>query len=137
MARNENRERGRRGRVEGGSEGRSVSRSDGDGGRRPRGEETYRVCFDRYEVEELRDLIHDVDGDADEDVLETAREALSLGMKRDMAQEDRIVLRLTRGEKDACRRAIDATERAEDRKVLDEVGRKIQHALEKHAKTQN
>lgn len=99
---------------------------------RARGEETFRVCFDEAEAEELRDLIKDAEGDADEDVLDTAREALRLGMKRDMPEEDRVVVRLTKGEKDACRRAIDAEEGAQDREVLEEVARKVVHALEKH-----
>jgi hypothetical protein len=101
------------------------------GGNRRGGEETYRVAFLPYEVEELRDLLRDEDGDADEDVLDDIREALGRGGKREIAPEERLVLRLTRKEKDACRRAIDDKPEPGDDVVLAECIVKTDYALAK------
>lgn len=110
------------------------SRDRRGGGRRNtrQGEETYRVALVLDEVEELRDLLEDVEGDADEDVLDAVREALGRGTKRELDPGMRIVLRLTRHEKDTCRRAIDGVEDVRDRDLVPEILRKIEFQLKKH-----
>ncbi len=104
------------------------------GGRRNtrHGEETYRVALVVDEVEELRDLLQDVEGDADEDVLDAVREALGRGNKRELDPGQRVVLRLTRQEKDACRRAIDGKEEQRDVELIPDILRKIESQLKKH-----
>ena len=101
------------------------------GGNRRGGEETFRVAFLPYEIEELRDLLRDEEGDADEDVLDDIREALGRGTKREIDAEERLVLRLTRKEKDACRRAIDAKPEPGDDVILAECVKKTDYALAK------
>ena len=110
------------------------SRDRRGGGRRNTrpGEETYRVALVVDELEELRDLLQDVEGDADEDVLDAVRGALGRGAKRELDPGQRVVLRLTRQEKDACRRAIDGEDNQLDKEQLPEILRKIEFQLAKH-----
>lgn len=110
------------------------SRDRRGGGRRNtrHGEETYRVALVVDEVEELRDLLQDIEGDADEDVLDAVRDALGRGVKRELDPGQRVVLRLTRQEKDACRRAIDGAEDPRDSEQIPEILRKIEFQLKKH-----
>lgn len=109
----------------GGTQSRSYSRG---GEQRQQRSETYRVVFIEKEARELRSLLRDDEGDADEDVLEDVVAALAPGARRDRG-DDALTLRLTREEKDACRRAISEQWRDSDVELQRAVVRKIDNAL--------
>ena len=103
----------------------------GRNGRDKRGE-TYRVVFEIGEARELRALLQDDEGDADEDFLDAVIAALAPGANRNRTVEDSatvITIRLSLPEKDAVRRAVKEVWPSSDIPLLTSVVRKLDNAF--------
>mgnify|MGYP000904565256 FL=1 len=93
--------------------------------------ETFRVFMTRDEAEEIRALLRDEEGDADEDVLDGVYEALR-GRKRDAERE--VTVRLTKRQKESVFRALDDEGRESDESYIAEVLVELDLAIAKHSR---
>ena len=93
--------------------------------------QTYRVTLTREEADELRALIRDEDGDADEDLLDCVYDALK-GIKHEGERD--VVVKLTKRQREAVFRALDDTLRNDDETYLDEALIELDLAVAKHSR---
>jgi hypothetical protein len=93
--------------------------------------ETFRVSMTRDEADEIRSLLRDEEGDADEDLLDGVYEALR-GRKRDT--ERAVTVRLTKRQKESVFRALDDEGRESDESYIAEVLVELDLAIAKHSR---
>lgn len=95
------------------------------------GSQTFRVFLSLDETLELRSLVRDEEGDADEDVLDGVREALYLS--RENGPRD-VVLRISKEIRDALRKCLDDELKPTDDLVLQEALKTLDFAVAKNSR---
>ena len=100
--------------------------------RNPKGaSQTFRVFLSLDETLEIRSLVRDEEGDADEDVLDGVRDALY--RSRQDGPRD-VVLRISKDVRDALRRCLDDESRPTDDVVLKEALKILDFAVAKNSR---
>jgi len=100
--------------------------------RNPKGaSQTFRVFLSLAETIEIRSLVRDEEGDADEDVLDGVRDALY--RSRQDGPRD-VVLRISKDVRDALRRCLDDESRPTDDMVLKEALKILDFAVAKNSR---
>lgn len=95
------------------------------------GSQTFRVFLSLDETLEIRSLVRDEEGDADEDELDGVREALY--RSRENGPRD-VVLRISKEVRDALRRCLDDETQPADEVVLIEALKILDFAVAKHSR---
>lgn len=95
------------------------------------GSQTFRVFLSLDETLELRSLVRDEEGDADEDVLDGVREALC--RSRENGPRD-VVLRISKEIRDALRKCLDDELKSTDDLVLQEALKTLDFAVAKNSR---
>lgn len=100
--------------------------------RNPKGaSQTFRVFLSLDETLEIRALVRDEEGDADEDVLDEVRDALF--RSRQNGPRD-VVLRISKDVRDALRRCLDDESKPTDDVILKEALKILDFAIAKHSR---